>query len=55
MFEHLIGSMFSKLKRRHADQFHESGRAINEKVRLYGRIGQALIEARAAEAQGRES
>ena len=47
MFEHLIGSMFSKSKRRHADQFHDSGKAINEKVRLYARIGQALIEARA--------
>jgi hypothetical protein len=48
MFEHLVGSMFSKSKRRHADQFHDSGKAINEKVRLYAKIGQALIDARAA-------
>ena len=47
MFEHLIGSMFKKTERAHADEFHNSGKAINEKVRLYARIGEALIEARA--------
>ena len=48
MFEQLIGSMFKKTERAHADKFHKSGKAINEKVRLYARIGEALIEARAA-------
>lgn len=46
MFERLIGSMFKKTERAHADEFHSSGKAINEKVRLYARIGEALITAR---------
>jgi hypothetical protein len=29
--------------RTHADQFHANGKSINEKVRLYARIGEALI------------
>src|SRR5262249_12030382 len=29
-------------------QFHASGKSINEKVRLYARIGHALIEARSS-------
>jgi hypothetical protein len=47
MFEQLIGSMFKKTERAHADEFHKSGKAINEKVRLYAAIGDALIAARA--------
>jgi hypothetical protein len=43
MFEQLIGSMFRKTERAHADEFHKSGKAINEKVRLYAEIGDALI------------
>jgi TnpA family transposase len=46
MFEHLVGQMFKKSERAHADQFHASGKSINEKVWLYARVGQALIEAR---------
>lgn len=45
-FEHLVGQMFKKSERAHAEQFHASGKSINEKVRLYARVGQALIEAR---------
>jgi TnpA family transposase len=48
MFEALLGRAFKKTERAHAEQFHRSGKAINEKVRLYARIGQALIAARAA-------
>lgn len=48
MFEALIGRAFKKTERAHAEQFHRSGKAINEKVRLYARIGQALISARDA-------
>lgn len=32
----------------HADRFHASSKSINEKVRLYARVGQALIEARSS-------
>jgi len=48
MFEHLVGQMFKKSERTHAEQFHASGKSINEKVRLYARVGQALIEARSS-------
>lgn len=48
MFEHLVGQLFKKSERRHAEQFHASGKSINEKVRLYARVGQALIEARSS-------
>jgi TnpA family transposase len=46
LFERLIGTMFSKAETRHARAFQADGRAINEKVRLYGRVGTALISAR---------
>ena len=38
--------MFSKAETRHARAFQADGRAINEKVRLYARVGTALIAAR---------
>ena len=46
MFDHLVGQLFKKSERTHAEQFHASGKSINEKVRLYARVGQALIQAR---------
>ena len=46
MFEPLVGQLFKKSERTHAEQFHASGKSINEKVRLYARVGQALIQAR---------
>ena len=48
MFEQLIGTLFKKSERVHAEQFHASGKSINEKVRLYARVGHALIKARAS-------
>jgi TnpA family transposase len=48
LFERLIGTMFSKAETRHARAFQADGRAINEKVRLYARVGAALIAAREA-------
>jgi hypothetical protein len=38
--------MFNAAKHKHHEQFQTSGKAINDKVRLYGRVGQALIEAK---------
>ncbi len=35
--------MFSKAEMRHARAFQADGRAINEKFRLYARVGAALI------------
>jgi hypothetical protein len=46
LFDRLIGTMFRKADQRHARAFQADGRAINEKVRLYARVGAALIAAR---------
>ena len=46
LFDRLIGMMFRKANERHARAFQADGRAINEKVRLYARVGAALIAAR---------
>jgi hypothetical protein len=46
LHDRFLATLFSKAKRNHADRFQESGRAINEKVRLYSRIGRALLEAK---------
>jgi hypothetical protein len=48
LFDRLIGSMFRKAEGRHVRAFQADGRAINEKVRLYARVGAALIAAREA-------
>ena len=46
MNDRIIGALFSRAKKKHERQFQESGKAINEKVRLYFRVGQALLEAK---------
>jgi TnpA family transposase len=46
LHDRFISSLFSKAKRNHADRFQESGKAINDKVRLYSRIGRALLDAK---------
>ena len=46
LFDRLVGTMFRKAEGRHARAFQADGRAINEKVRLYARVGAALIAAR---------
>src|SRR5277367_980575 len=48
LFERLVGTMFSKAETRHARAFQADGSAINEKVRLYARVGAAVIAAREA-------
>ena len=45
LFDRLVGAMFRKAEGRHARAFQADGRAINEKVRLYARVGTALIAA----------
>ena len=42
----IIGTLFNRAKRHHAERFQQSGKAINDKVRLYSRIGRALLEAK---------
>jgi hypothetical protein len=46
LFDRLVGTMFRKAEWRHARAFQADGRATNEKVRLYARVGAALIAAR---------
>jgi TnpA family transposase len=45
LFDRLIGGIFRKAEGRHARAFQADARAINEKVRLYARVGAALITA----------
>jgi len=44
--DRIMGNLFNHAKRTHEQQFQESGKAINQKLRLYYRLGHALIEAR---------
>lgn len=46
LHDRIIGKLFNAAKNKHQKQFQASGKAINNKVRMYGRIGQALIEAK---------
>ena len=46
LHDRIIGVLFNRAKRSHEQQFQESGKAINDKVRLFWRIGNALLEAR---------
>lgn len=46
LHDRFMGSLFNKAKRRHAEQFQRSGKDINHKVRLYSRIGRALLDAK---------
>jgi len=46
LHDRFMGTLFSKATRHHADRFQQSGKAINDKVRLYSRIGRALLEAK---------
>jgi TnpA family transposase len=46
LFDRLVGAMFRKAEGRHARAFQADGRAINDKVRLYARVGGALLAAR---------
>jgi hypothetical protein len=46
LHDRLIGKVFNAAKNKHQQQFQTSGKAINQQVRLFERIGQALVEAR---------
>ena len=46
LHDRIMGKLFSVAKRKHQEQFQASGKAINAKLRLYGEIGQALLEAK---------
>jgi len=46
LHDRMIGALFNRAKHRHAEEFQQSGKAIHDKVRLYWRIGKALLEAK---------
>jgi hypothetical protein len=46
--DRIIGKLFNRARRHHEEHFQQSGKAINEKVRLFYRVGQALLKARQA-------
>ncbi len=46
MHDRLLGQYLHRSEQAHAERFHQSGKAINEKVRLYADVGKALIAAR---------
>jgi hypothetical protein len=51
LHDRLIGSFFTKSKDKYERTFAEQGKAINDKVRLYAKVGSALVAARE---QGRD-
>jgi len=46
LHDRLIGTFFSKARHKHERAFMADGRALNEKVRLYAKVGAALIAAK---------
>lgn len=46
MHYRMLGMLFNRAKRHHSDRFQQSGKAINDKLSLYSRIGRALVEAK---------
>ena len=46
LHDRIIGKLFAIAKNKHQQQFQSSGKAINDKVRLYGLIGKALLDAK---------
>ncbi|HEQ3529414.1 TPA: DUF4158 domain-containing protein, partial [Bacillus cereus] len=55
MLEKLMGRMFNRGEKKHKEHFQKDGKAINEKVRLYAKVGKALIEAKELEQDPFES
>ena len=46
LHDRIMGKLFAAAKNKHQQQFQASGKAINDKVCLYGRIGRALLDAK---------
>jgi uncharacterized protein DUF4158/Tn3 transposase DDE domain-containing protein len=44
--DRILGTLFNRARRHHEEHFQEAAKAINEKVRLFYRVGQALVKAR---------
>ncbi len=46
LHDKIIAKLFSVAKNKHRKQFQQSGKSINNQMLLYGKIGQALIDAK---------
>ena len=46
LHDRILARLFSTAKHKHQEQFHQQGKAINDKVRLYSKIGHALLDAK---------
>ncbi|HDO8494809.1 TPA: Tn3-like element ISPa40 family transposase, partial [Salmonella enterica subsp. enterica serovar Concord] len=46
LHDRILVKLFSGAKHKHQQQFQKQGKAINDKVRLYSKIGQALLDAK---------
>jgi hypothetical protein len=46
LHDRFMGALFSKAKHKHAERFQKTGKSINDKVRLYSRIGRVLLDAK---------
>jgi hypothetical protein len=44
LHDRILGKLFNAAKNKHQQQFQASGKAINAKVRLFGRIGQVVSQ-----------
>lgn len=48
LHDRIMGKLFNRAKRKHEEEFQKSGKALNDKVRLYYLVGNALLEAKEA-------
>jgi len=48
LHDRLIGSFFTRAKNKYSTHFAADGKALNDKVRLYARVGSALVAAKDA-------
>ncbi len=46
LHDRIVGKLFNAARHKHQEQFQADGKAINDKLRLYGRVGQALLGAK---------
>jgi TnpA family transposase len=55
LFDRLVGAMFRKAEGRRARAFQADARAINDKVRVFARVGAALVAGREQKQDGYEA
>lgn len=48
LHDRVLGTLFNRAKRTHAEQLQQTGQTLHEQVRLFGQIGRALLAARAS-------